>query len=126
MRVPTLHEDRSTILDLYARYALYLDTGAVKQWAALYTEDAEFISGGDHVVGRAALEEYARRLVPGSVQRMLLGHVIDVDGDTARCVVSVLLTSGLEIVSIGRATDDLRRVDGTWRIRRRTFEPRST
>jgi ketosteroid isomerase-like protein len=114
-------DDREAIRDLYARYCLYLDTGAVAEWAALYAEDGEFHTDDDHIVGREALEDYGARLNPGSVHRMVLNHVIDVEGDAATCRASVLLTSGTAIASVGRTTDELRRSHGAWRIARRVF-----
>jgi uncharacterized protein (TIGR02246 family) len=119
--VATLADDRDEIRDLYARYCLYLDTGAVEQWVSLYADDGRFTGGGDDVVGRQALEAYAMRLGAGTVHRMVLDHVIDVDGDTATCRASVVLTSGGAVVSVGRTTDELRRIGGSWRIARRTY-----
>jgi len=93
--VATLSDDRDEIRDLYARYCLLLDAGAAAGFAALYTDDGEFHGGGDHVVGRRALEEYATRLAadapPGTLHRFVANLVIDVD------------------------------VDGSWRIARRDY-----
>jgi hypothetical protein len=57
---------------------------------------------------------------------MVVNHVIDVDGDSASCRASVFLTAGTAIVSVGRTTDELRRVDGSWLIARRSFVSDST
>jgi hypothetical protein len=119
--VTTLTDDYEAIRDIYARYCLYLDTGAVSEWVSLYTDDGEFSGAGDHIVGRQALEDYAARLGAGTVHRLVLNHVIDVNGDTATCRASVVLTSGTAIVSVGRTTDQLRRILGSWRIARRSF-----
>jgi hypothetical protein len=35
----TLVENRDAIRDLFARYRLYFDTGAVEEWAATFTAD---------------------------------------------------------------------------------------
>ena len=117
----SLAADREAIREVYARYCLYRDTGAVAEWVALYSDDGEFIGAGDHIVGREALEAYAAGLGAGTVHRMVLNHVIDVDGDTATCRASVFLISGEAIVSVGRTTDELRRISGSWRITRRSF-----
>ncbi|MGY1741669.1 MULTISPECIES: SgcJ/EcaC family oxidoreductase [unclassified Blastococcus] len=124
--VPTLADDRDAIRDVYARYVHALDTGAAATFAAFYTDDGVFVgggTGGDDVVGRAALEAFAAGLVPGSVHRLSANHLIDVEGDTAVCRSSIVVLSGTAVVSAGRVTDELRRVDGAWRIARRTFTP---
>ena len=119
--MPTLAEDREAIRDLYARYCLYLDNGAAREWAALYADDGEFVGGGDRVVGRGDLEAYAARLQPGTVHRIVANHVIDVDADVAACQASVVLIAGGVVVSSGRTADELHRIAGSWRIFRRTY-----
>jgi uncharacterized protein (TIGR02246 family) len=124
--VPSLAEDRDAIRDVYARYVQSLDTGESAAFAALYTDDGVFVgggTGGDDVVGRAALEEFAAGLNTGSVHRLSLNHLIEVEGDTAVCRSSMVVLSGTIVVSAGRVTDELCRVDGSWRIGRRTFVP---
>jgi uncharacterized protein (TIGR02246 family) len=124
--VPTLADDRDAIRDLYARYVSALDAGEAATFASLYADDGVFVgggTGGDDVVGRDALEAFAASLVPGSVHRLSLNHVIDVDGDAAACRSSIVVLSGTAVVSTGRVHDQFRRVDGAWRIARRTFTP---
>lgn len=79
-------------------------------------------SGGD-VVGREALEAFAAGVAPGSVHRLSVNHVIDVDGDTAECRSSIVTLAGGTVISAGRVDDEFRRIDGAWRIARRTFTP---
>ena len=124
--VRSLADDRDAIRDVYARYVTALDAGEAATFASLYTDDGVFVAGGtggDDVVGRAALEAFAAGLVPGSVHRLSLNHLIDVDGDTAVCRSSIVVLAGTAVVSSGRVTDELRRVAGAWRIARRTFTP---
>jgi uncharacterized protein (TIGR02246 family) len=124
--VPTLADDRDAIRDVYARYVGSLDLGDAAAFASLYTDDGVFVgggTGGDDVVGSAALTEFAAGLRPGSVHRLSLNHLIDVDGDAAVCRSSIVVLAGTAVVSAGRVTDELRRVDGAWRIARRTFTP---
>jgi hypothetical protein len=52
---------------------------------------------------------------------MFTDHVIDVDGDTAHCEASSLVTKGGQIMMVAHTHDDLRRVDGEWQIADRTF-----
>ena len=119
----TLSEDREAIRDLYARYTLYLRIGAVDEWLLLFTDDPEFTGGGPDIVGRVALEEKGRIWATQSVHRMIGSHVIDVDGDVARCRASVVVYSGFRIASVGSTSDELRRVGGSWRIHRRSYTP---
>jgi len=124
--MPTLTEDRDAIRDLHARYCSYIDSGAAEEWASLYTEDGEFeVEEGKLVVGHEALKAFASSLPIGSVHRMVTNQVIDVDGDIATCTASVLLISKRAIVLTCHSHDELRRVDGSWRISRRTYSPDS-
>jgi len=120
--VPTLAEDRDAIRDLFARYCHYVDSGAAEEWAATFTDDGEFLTGGgDPLVGTEALKAFAAALPRGALHHMVVNEVIDVDGDQATCRSSVLVTSSGAIAVTGRSEDELRRVDGSWRIARRTF-----
>ena len=121
--MPTLAEDRDAIRDLFARYCLYFDTGAVEEWAATFTEDGEFMTGRDTLVGSDALKSFAAALPAGGLHHMTMNETIQVDGDTATCQASVFVTTKGTVVTTGRSLDELRRVDGSWRIARRTYTP---
>ena len=118
-----LAEDRDAIRDLLARYCLYIDTGATHEWVETYTEDGRFEGDGDPVDGREALSAFVSGLTSGSMPRMATNEVIEVDGDTAVCRSSILITAGGTIVMAGRVHDELRRVDGRWHIAHRRFTP---
>jgi hypothetical protein len=121
--MPTLAEDRDAIRDLFARYCLYVDTGAAGDWAATFTDDGEFLAGGDPVTGHAALKSFAASIPSGTLHHMVINEAIDIDGDIARCRSSVLVTSKGAVVTTGRSEDELRRINGSWRIARRTYAP---
>jgi hypothetical protein len=121
--MPTLTEDRDAIRDLYARYCLYIDTGAADEWVATFTVDAEFLTSGDPVVGREALRAFALSIPSGTLHHMVLNEAIDVEGDSADYRSSVLVMSKGTIITTGRTQDRLGRVDGSWRIARRAFTP---
>ena len=121
--MPTLTEDRDAIRDLFARYCMYVDSGASKEWAATFTEDGEFAADGDPLVGREALQAFAASLPAGALHHMVLNEAIEIDDDVALCRSSVLVTSKGTVVTTGRSEDELRRVDGSWRIARRTYVP---
>jgi uncharacterized protein (TIGR02246 family) len=119
--MPTPAEDRDAIRDLFARYCLYVDTGAVEEWAATFTDDGEFMTGQDTLVGREALKSFAAALPAGMLHHMVMNQAIDVDGDAATCRASVFVTTKGTVVTTGRSLDELRRVDGSWRIARRIY-----
>lgn len=122
--MPTLADDRDEIRDVLARYCLYIDTGAVDAWAELFTEDGVFAGVADTpMVGREALAKFAESIAPRGLHHVVSNEVIEVDGDKAACRASVLVFSNRSVVTSGRYEDDLVRVDGSWRLARRTFTP---
>jgi hypothetical protein len=124
--MPSLADDRDAIRDNVARYIAVADVGgpAAEEWAAFFTDDGEFRQqGAEAIVGRDALVEFGRTLPDRGVRHMISDHVIDVDGDRATCVATVALFVGGTFFGTGRATDELRRVDGRWRIACRSFVP---
>jgi uncharacterized protein (TIGR02246 family) len=121
--MPTLADDRDAVRDLFARYCLYIDTGAADEWAATFTDDGEFVVGDDPVVGREALRAFALSLPTGSMHHMVVNEAIDIDGDSAICRSSVLVTSKGVVLTTGRSEDELRRAGSSWRIARRTYVP---
>ena len=121
--MPTTSEDRDEIRELYARYCLAFDQGDGAGWAACYTEGGEFIGAGHHLRGRAAMEEFLSASPVSSSHRITCNHIIDLDGDRARCRSSVVLLSEGAIVGSGRAVDELERVGGSWKIAHRAYTP---
>jgi len=124
--MPSLADDKEAIRENLARYIAVADLGgpAAEEWAAFFTDDAEFRQqGADAVVGRDALVEFGRTMPATGVRHMISDHVIEVDGDEATCVATVALFIGGKFFGTGRASDELRRVDGRWRIASRSFAP---
>jgi uncharacterized protein (TIGR02246 family) len=122
--MPTLTEDREAIRDLFARYALYIDSGRADEFANLFTEDGRFVTGiGDPLVGRDALRAFAGSVPAGMMHHLFTDHVIDIDGDTAHCEMSSIVTAKGQISLVAHTHDDLRRVDGAWKIADRTYTP---
>ena len=119
--MPTLSEDRDAIRDLYARYCHVVDLGSAEEWADMFTDDAEFIATGIKVVGRDALVALGTTFSKGAIHHMTLNLAIEVAGDGATCDSSVLIVASSAVMSSGRSADELRRVDGSWRIARREF-----
>ena len=86
--------------------------------------DGAFEFDGHVVRGYAALREYAvahTRVLRG--RHMTLNHLYDVDCDRATgratTVVSIATPSGYKIMGQGAYHDDLRKVNGEWKIRHR-------
>ena len=121
--MPTLTEDRDAIRDLFARYCLYVDSGAADEWAATFTDKGEFFTGSDPIVGRDALKAFAASLPSGALHHMVFNEIIEIDGDSAICRSSVLVTSKGAVVTTGRSEDELQRINSSWRIARRTYSP---
>jgi uncharacterized protein (TIGR02246 family) len=118
--MPTLAEDRDAIRDLFARYCLCVDTGDTDGYADVFTDDGEMVIPAMEVAvsGRDALRKFATTF-RGTMHHMVMNEVIDVDGDTARVRSSILVISNGAVSLSGRYTDQLRRIDGGWRIARR-------
>jgi len=55
----------------------------------------------------------------GVMHHMTTDAAYDVDGDVATGIASFIVTAKGALATVGRYHDDLARVDGAWRIRRR-------
>lgn len=135
--------DRQQIEDLMWRYARALDSLDAEAYAAVYTEDGEFVSGREATKGRAALKTYIQGVAksrderrakgenPTGTLHMVTNHRITfTDPDHAK-IEAYWLTmfpgSGAEtparIGGVGRSVEDLVRVKGQWLIQRRDVSP---
>ena len=119
-------DDRAEILDLAGRYSHGLDLGDSAAWAGVFTEDGvmELVAQGTVITGDALHAMGSRDRDPSGPQSRHIPttFVIEGAGDdaTMRSYVSVVGTGeGANIVFQGRYEDELRRVDGRWRIAHR-------
>jgi uncharacterized protein (TIGR02246 family) len=120
--MPTLAEDRAAIGDLLARYCHSFDTGDTDGVAGLFTEDGVFdpgVAGFGPFEGREVIRDFVGTMPAGVMHHMTTDAAYDVDGDVATGVASFIVASKGALVTVGRYHDDLARVDGAWRIRRR-------
>ncbi|TAJ19684.1 MAG: nuclear transport factor 2 family protein [Dehalococcoidia bacterium] len=125
--MPLTLADRLDIQELLARYNHAIDSGDITTWAACFTADGAFTSGGRTSTGTKELEEFAANFhsrMPGS-RHWNNNIVIEGEGDSAtmRCYLQLLKTGNGEpatLVTTARYEDTLRRVDGAWRFASRT------
>ena len=125
--------DREAIIDLTHRYATALDT---RDWALLETcflpdGAADYGELAGLLEGVAAIASACRAVLdPLDASRHLItNHVVELDGDTARChsyFMAQHIRRGCEggenFTVGGDYHDDLVRVPEGWRIRKRVLE----
>jgi uncharacterized protein (TIGR02246 family) len=111
-------DDQAAIRELIAGYALALDAGDIDGCLQLFADDAEFLVYGRSFAGRDGIGKMFRDAPRGlhltGVSR------IDVRDDTASARSQVLFVraGGLQLRP-ALYDDELTRVDGHWRFRRR-------
>lgn len=136
-------KDRAEIEELMWRYVRALDSLDEEAYAAVFTEDGEFINGRDVTKGRAALKQLvadvkkrrAERQAKGeparSTYHAIANHYIEfIDKDRARYH-SYWMTffsnpgpgQPPSVAAMGRGVDDLVRVNGKWLIKSRNVAP---
>lgn len=110
--------DKDDIRELIAAYALALDAGDTDGCAELFTQDGEFVVYGATRSGREAVREMFT-LAPRGMH--LTGvSTVDVTGDTATARAQVLfVNAATHGKRLALYDDDLVRVGGRWRFRRR-------
>lgn len=123
-------EDQDAIWRLFMTYKQHLDQRDFAAYAALFTDDAEWIGNLGKVVGPAQIE----RLLGETLEvwdddrqrtyHLVLNPVIDVDGDTARAESTWAYVTRDEhdapvLLMVGRYLDQLRRTPDGWRFCRR-------
>lgn len=128
--------DRLEILELFPRYAHTYDEGRLDRLGELFTEDATFEIHGSIgampavMEGRQGIVEHMsaryRETRPAQRRHIITNVVIEeLTADTARIAAYLLLgTTSADQLSLpvtGRYTDDLRKVDGRWRIHRQVL-----
>jgi ketosteroid isomerase-like protein len=123
-------EDREAIWRLFMTYKHHLDQRDFAAYAALFTDDAEWIGNLGKVVGPAQIEQLlaATLEVWGSdrerTHHLVLNPVIDVAGDTATAsstwgYVTRSDDDAPVVQMLGRYLDRLRRTPDGWRFTRR-------
>jgi len=118
--------EKVAIQEVFARYALSIDTGDAARFAAVFTQDALWKWETDdfkiHIKGSQELKELAQvvaRTCPGA-QHMTANHVITVRGETSHAVCELMVflsrPEGIYTAMQGLYDVDLRKINGSWLI----------
>ena len=121
--------DRLDIHDLYARYAHTFDHGLAREWSELFTVDGRFDMVGDkEIVGRPALEEFARGMYhPPGMRHFVSGIVLTAAAHGARGkayvqVMRLARDGSLRMLNLGEYEDELVREGSSWLLAFRRFQ----
>lgn len=123
----SIEADDVAIRRLLAAYCHAYDDGRTEDFAALFTDDAQFTVMGVTHTGRAAIRENIGAWKPGTPpgQHITYNTVLDVAGDTADAATDFAYLQrsddGLRLTQAGRYLDEFVREDGEWRIHSRTI-----
>ncbi|MEZ5169393.1 MAG: nuclear transport factor 2 family protein [Acidimicrobiia bacterium] len=119
--------DDTAIRRLLATYCHAYDDGRTDDFAALFTDDAQFTVMGVTHTGRPAIRENIGAWKPGTPvgQHVTYNAVIEVTGDAADAATDFCYLQrsddGLRLTQAGRYIDELVREGGGWRFRSRTI-----
>jgi uncharacterized protein (TIGR02246 family) len=110
--------DQDEIRDLLATYALTLDADDIEGCVALFTDDAEFLVFGKTLSGPDRIRKMLIRAPRG--MHLTGATLVNVDGESATARTQVLFVdSSTHELRTALYDDELVRVDGHWRFRRR-------
>jgi len=117
-------DDRLAILDVVARYNRFADERDVEGTVGLYTEDGfidgDFSTRRGHDGLRADLPGIFE--MEGTLKRhVTVNHIIEGDGDAATVRSMLVVVEGETVPAVGATadiTDELRKVDGGWKLAR--------
>jgi 3-phenylpropionate/cinnamic acid dioxygenase small subunit len=128
MSKSTTLEDKDNIGELLARYCFLLDNYHLREFAALFTADGEWISRNGTVRGPNAIEALLRGLVPEPAPGKRRKHfttniIIELAGDSAKVVSNFLVvrdSNAGPVIAVAGTYDDMvvRTPDG-WKFRSR-------
>lgn len=115
---------RLEITSLYARYVHAHDEGEPEVFAELFTADGSFDTGAATLTGRDAFAEMVRKAAGSGVRHLVSAVVVDpvpnapvrATGAAYVQVVKVADTA-LQLITMGRYTDEFAFEDGRWRFR---------
>jgi hypothetical protein len=121
----SIQDEKTAILEVFARYCFYTDLGRAEDYANLFTEDCDWDGGPfGRQQGRANLLAFIKQ---GAGATALRHHntniVIDVNGNEARAASYVTVYGVAEqtpvIFFVGCYIDHLVKRDGRWYFKQR-------
>lgn len=119
---------RLEIISLYARYAHAHDEGEPEVFAELFTRDGTFDTGAATVKGRDAFAEMVRKAAGSGVRHLVSAVVVDSvpgapDRATGSAYVQVvkIADAALQLITMGRYTDEFAFEDHRWRFRHHRY-----
>ncbi len=126
-------EDESAIRKMLIEYGAFLDAKDYASYAALFAPDGEWVGGFGSFTGPAAIEAMLVKNLgaaePGFVNtsnfHMLTNPLIEIDGNTAHVTSKYLFWTKdagnrPQPLLAGRYVDEFVKLDGVWKIKRRT------
>lgn len=136
-------EDREAIHALMWHYARALDTVNAEAYAAVFTDDGEFISGNTSARGKQALMDMVESVKAGREERAAAGEAvapmyhmtadtfIEFVDDNRALHHSYWMTvfgaagpgTAPNVAAAGRGVDEVVKVDGKWLIKSRNVSP---
>ena len=116
-------DDREQIRELYARYAIFVDSMRFEEWVNTFTPDGVFESPlfgkfAGHDILRKFTQQYHESWNGGGVRHMMVNVSFDIIGDTATGFCNLIYFSikdgKSELSATGGYNDTLRKLNGEW------------
>jgi hypothetical protein len=123
--MPLTSDDRLEIIELAARYSHAIDHLDAEAYANVFTEDGELYAGQTlRAAGHAALKANIAKAEAAKVSRRHwnCNPIVDGDGSTARLrvyLMAVEYTKSLSPYLMGEYDDELVKLNGKWKFKRR-------
>lgn len=122
-------ESESQLHRLASDYCVAADRRDRTRWAAVWTEDAVWQTGPEHIfTGLAEICGAVERqwLAIPRMQHSTTNHIVELDGDQANgrsdVIALIQLQDGRWVAGGASYLDEYRRIEGIWRIRRRRLD----
>ncbi|HAD09496.1 MAG TPA: hypothetical protein DCF62_08455 [Porticoccaceae bacterium] len=120
-------EDRLAIRELAARYNRAFDYGNPEAWAECFSDDGTFNMGSKELAaGKEALLAFAKKAIPTmKVKHCTTDAIVEVNGDSGTHDAYLILVDFSDKTTVnnsGRYLDDVVKVNGEWKFKKRVVE----